>query len=151
MVEIRRVPASETFALRHRVLRPHVTIDEVALPGDDDADTGHFAAYDESGNVIGTATVRRESPPEEWGEPEGWRLRGMATEESLRGQGIGAAVLGAAIAHVAEHGGGLFWCNARMSALTFYERAGFVTRGEMWVDPDIGPHIRMWRRVDPAD
>lgn len=145
------VPASETFALRHRVLRAHQPIEAVALPGDDDPDTGHFAAYDEEGRVVGTATVRREAPPEDWGEPDGWRLRGMATDEALRSQGIGRAVLDAAIAHVAEHGGGLFWCNARTPAVSFYERAGFVTRGERWEDPDIGPHIQMWRMVEPSD
>ena len=33
-------------------------------------------------------------------------------------------------------------------AMRFYEREGFVTRGEPWVDPDIGPHIVMHRQVD---
>jgi len=28
-----------------------------------------------------------------------------------------------------------------------YERAGFVTRGEPWDDPEIGPHVAMWRTV----
>jgi GNAT superfamily N-acetyltransferase len=46
----------------------------------------------------------------------------MATSEGLRGQGIGTKVLDAVIAHVASHGGGLLWCNARLPAKTFYER-----------------------------
>jgi predicted GNAT family N-acyltransferase len=44
---------------------------------------------------------------------------------------------------VRERGGGLLWCNARVPAVAFYERAGFNTRGEVWNDPQIGPHIAM--------
>ena len=74
----------------------------------------------------------------------------MATADDRRNEGIGAAVLEAVIEHVRRSGGGLVWCNARTPALTFYERAGFTTRGEGWVDPKIGPHIAMELFVDPA-
>ena len=46
---------------------------------------------------------------------------------------------------LAEHcraaGGTLLWANARLPALEFYRRAGFVTSGEPWTDPEIGPHV----------
>jgi predicted GNAT family N-acyltransferase len=71
----------------------------------------------------------------------------MATAEGRRSQGIGQAVLAAAIAHVCSSGGGLLWCNARVPAVTFYRRAGFTTRGEPWDEPDIGPHVVMYRVV----
>ncbi len=74
----------------------------------------------------------------------------MATREDLRRLGIGGAVLEAAISHAAEHGGGLLWCNARVPAVTLYLRAGFVEDGEAWIDPVIGPHVVMWRTVQPA-
>jgi hypothetical protein len=32
--------------------------------------------------------------------------------------------------------------------VSFYERAGFVTRGEGWVDPIIGPHVAMELMVE---
>ena len=71
----------------------------------------------------------------------------MATREDLRNQGIGGAVLSRAIDHVVEHGGGLLWCNARVPAMSLYRRAGFVEHGDPWDDPDIGPHVVMWRIV----
>jgi predicted GNAT family N-acyltransferase len=71
----------------------------------------------------------------------------MATADGRRSEGIGAAVLAVVIAHVASHGGGLLWCNARLPAVEFYGRAGFLTKGETWADPDIGPHIVMSRDV----
>ena len=150
MIRVERVPAGVTFRLRREVLRPHETYEELVLPGDDDPDTGHFAAFDEKGNVVGTSTVRRESPPWEPGQQQAWRLRGMATADGLRGKGIGAQVLAATIDHVAREGGGLLWCNARTPAVEFYRRAGFETRGDVWEEPMIGPHIVMLRWVDPA-
>lgn len=147
MVEVERVAAARTYALRQRVLRPHETIDQLALPGDDEPDSGHFAALDD-GEVVGTASVRREPPPWAPDDTTAWRLRGMATADPWRNRGIGAAVLVAVVDHVRDHGGGLLWCNARTPALTFYRRAGFTTRGEAWVDPVIGPHVAMERFVD---
>jgi GNAT superfamily N-acetyltransferase len=145
-VQVEQVLPWVTLPLRQKVLRPHQTFAQLQQEGDNDPETAFFAAYDSAHRVVGTASVRREAAP--WGEP-GWRLRGMATEEELRGQGIGAAVLSRVIEHVARLGGGLLWCNARIPAQRFYERAGFVTRGESWIDPEIGPHIVMRRQVEP--
>jgi GNAT superfamily N-acetyltransferase len=148
-VRVERVGVAMTLPLRQRVLRPHQTLQQLANPGDDDPDTGHFAALVD-GEVIGTASVRREAPSWAPHNRAAWRLRGMATAEGWRNQGVGAAVLAVVIEHVRHEGGGLLWCNARTPALSFYLRAGFVTRGESWVDPLIGPHVAMERTVDAA-
>jgi len=142
-----RVPAATTYPLRQQVLRPHEPVEALALPGDDDPDTGTFAALTVDGAVVGTATVRPERCPWAPDRTDAWRLRGMATADRLRGHGIGALVLTAALAHVGMHDGGLVWCNARTGARRFYERAGFVVKGEEFNLPDIGPHVRMWREV----
>jgi GNAT superfamily N-acetyltransferase len=147
-VIVEAVPASVTFPLRQQDLRPHESFERLALPGDDDPDSCHLAARTAHRRVVGTATVRREAPPWEPATRTAWRLRGMATSEGLRGQGIGTQVLDAVITHVASRGGGLLWCNARTPAIAFYERAGFLTRGERWMDPNIGPHVAMWRNVE---
>jgi predicted GNAT family N-acyltransferase len=67
----------------------------------------------------------------------------MATAPSVRGTGVGAALLGACVAHVAEQGGARLWCNARVEAEGFYVRAGFKTETDVWDEPFLGPHIRM--------
>jgi predicted GNAT family N-acyltransferase len=147
-VRVEAVPAAITFRLRQRVLRTHEQPRQMALPGDDDSDTCHVAALTASDEVVSTANVRREPPPWKPSAEEGWRVRGMATTEELRGQDIGARLLDAALAHVAARGGGLVWCNARVPAQRFYSRAGFETRGEPWEDTDLGPHVVMWRYVE---
>jgi GNAT superfamily N-acetyltransferase len=156
---IEQVRADQTWKLRRQVLRPHETIQQLSLSDDDHPSTGTFAAIAEDGEIVGSARVAPEPPPFETdaesptGSPAApaWRLRGMATQEDARNQGIGAAVLDRAIRHVADHGGGLLWCNARLPAVNLYRRAGFVEEGDAWDDPDIGPHIVMWRSVGRAD
>jgi GNAT superfamily N-acetyltransferase len=140
-VQVQRVDAAATRPLRQRVLRPHETLEQLVFRGDDEPESGHFAVL-EGEEVVATGSARREPPP--WAvDGPAWRLRGMATAEDRRNRGLGGAVLTAIVAHVRDHGGGLLWCNARLPAVAFYRRAGFVTRGESWEDPVIGPHIAM--------
>jgi predicted GNAT family N-acyltransferase len=143
---IERVPAELTYPLRVQVLRPGQP-SRVVLSGDEDPMTGSFAALTTDGDVVGTAIVRPEPCPWRPEQAGAWRLRGMATAEELRGRGIGALVLRAAIAHVVLEGGQLIWCNARAAARTFYERAGFLVEGDEYIDPEIGPHVTMSRPV----
>jgi GNAT superfamily N-acetyltransferase len=122
------------------------------MAGDAQPDSGSFAAFDPSGTVIGCVTVHREPPPDaipQVGTGGSWRLRGMATADGHRRQGIGAALLTSAVAHVAAQGGTLLWCNARMPAVPFYRKGGFETAGQPWEVPELGPHIVMWRGVPP--
>jgi hypothetical protein len=173
-VEVERVPTTETLALRHAVLRPHLSLDAVSFAGDDDLDTASYAARDAAtGEIVATGSVRPEQPPwapgspthadhaghapyEVPGEAEAagrdpgttvWRLRGMATAEGHRGAGLGRGVLAALVDHVAAAGGGLLWCSARIKAVPFYERGGFVALGEPYDEPVIGTHVLMWTVV----
>ncbi len=149
---IDQVPAPATWPLRQAVLRPHQTVEEMGLPDDDHPLTAAFVAVDGHGEIVGTARVAPSAPPSsiEDRAPTGspaWRLRGMATRQDLRDRGIGGAVLGRAIEYVADRGGGLLWCAARVPAANFYRRAGFTPHGQPWEEPDIGPHLLMWRTV----
>ena len=130
--------AADTVALRRQVLRGGRP---VALPGDSDP-AFHVGVYDD-GTLVGTGNVRVQPAPWQPSLPA-WRLRGMATAPEARGRGVGTLVLGALMAHARERGGGVLWCHARTPAQRFYERAGLVTRGEPWEDPEIGPHVLMW-------
>jgi len=144
-VDVRKVEAADTLALRQRVLRPHQTIDELAREMDE-RDAVYFAAV-EDGAVIGTASVHREAPPWAAEDLGAWRLRGMATDAARRHQRVGTAVLNAVVEYVRERGADVLWCNARATAIEFYMRAGFTTRGESWEEPMIGTHVAMQRPI----
>ena len=142
-IDVGPIAAQDTWPLRKRVLRPHQEGDAVVLGGDDDPRAAHLGARDASGAIVGVATISPQECPWAPDRPGAWRLRGMATADELRGRGVVALVLGAAVRHAREHGASLIWCNARVGALDFYRRAGFVAAGERYVDPLLGPHLPM--------
>jgi predicted GNAT family N-acyltransferase len=145
-VDVEQVPAYLVLPLRQRVLRAHQNVADVGFEGDE---TGtHFAAFDTSSAIVGVVSLIGE-PPDTSGTPS-WRLRGMATEPALQRQGVGRALMSGLLDFVARSGGGSLWCNARLHAVGFYELFGFVVTGEVFEEPDIGPHVRMARRVDPS-
>jgi GNAT superfamily N-acetyltransferase len=158
-LEVRLIPAAASYPLRQAVLRPHLGIDSVVWEGDEAPGTATFGAIDRAtGAIVGVATAFPERAPFDLAvsglcsvverESATWRLRGMATREDLRGSGIGTRVLDSVLDYVAAEGGLLIWCNARVSAVGFYERAGFSTWGDEWVLPTVGPHVVMWRRIE---
>jgi len=145
--EIRRIPAAETRGLRHTVLRPNQPPQLAIYPGDDDADTLHLGLYIQ-GRLGGVASLYREPPPDALRTTTAWRLRGMAVDTSLRGQGHGAALLRACLEHAVQQGGTLVWCNARTTASGFYRSLGFSLKGDTFELPGIGPHHCMQRTLE---
>lgn len=147
---MRQVPVERIFELRKRVLRPHLGQDVPYVLEDDLLPTTvAYAAITSDDRVIGVGRLTPEPPPFGSAETAGWRVRAMATDPEVRGLGVGSAVLGAIISHAARAGGGVLWCNARLAARTLYERAGLQAEGEVWEEPDIGPHLVMWMQVRP--
>lgn len=146
---------ARTYELRRQVLRPHQRVEEMGWLDLDDPDAEVVGAVMASGEMVGTGAVMPEPPPARGGldPPPGvrtWRLRAMATRADARGGGVGRAVLDRLLDHVAGRGGGFVWCSARVPAVAFYERAGFVAVGEVFVVEGIGPHVHMWHVVDPS-
>ena len=142
---VERVDPAVTHALRHRVLRAGQPAASVNTASDAHPDAAAFAARTGDGTVVGTVIVAPERCPFLPDRPDAWRLRGMATDEAWRSRGVGTRLLDAALAHIRAAGGALVWCNARVPARAFYERAGFRVHGDEWVDPVIGPHVAMAR------
>lgn len=148
-MSLRSISASQTWELRHRLLRPNQAHDAVRYPGDADASTLHVGAF-AGGKLVGIASVYRHAPPGEE-DPTAWRLRGMATVPAARDRGHGSDMLLACSAHVARQGGTRLWCNARTAAAAFYARHGFTRCGEEFEIPPIGPHVVMERPVTGGD
>jgi ribosomal protein S18 acetylase RimI-like enzyme len=128
------------------VLRPGRTERDVVWPGDEHPEAGHFAVYAGGLAAVGVATVVPEPHPSDPRDGD-WRVRGMATDPSARGQGLGAALLAACVEHAAAHGAVRVWCSARVAAVSLYRRAGFAVETGEYDVPGIGPHRRMALRV----
>lgn len=149
-VEIQPIQAYETYLLRRDILRPGHDLAAVEFPGDDHPDTLHAGAF--IGRALcGIASVYRVPPPWDSDDTEAWQLRGMATLDEVRGRGVGRWLLALCMQHAYERAGHMMWCNARVSAMPFYSKLGFESRGdEFYVPgaPDAGPHYLMWRTLE---
>jgi GNAT superfamily N-acetyltransferase len=139
-ISVVAITAEQTIPLRGKVLRPnHRDMTDCQFAGDHLPLAGHFGAKSSSGEIVGIATIHTEALPDHPGvqqldrkliaefknEFAVWRLRGMATDDRLRGQGVGGEVLQACIAHARGNGAKLIWAHARTPALRFYQQHGF--------------------------
>jgi len=140
---IRRAEAAEVIDLRHRVLRFGLAREEAIFPGDDSPTSRHFGAFDNT-TAICCATFHKANYETE----PGWRLRGMATDERFRSRGLGRELLNyAEETLLGEDPIRLFWCNARIGALKFYQSQGWEIVSDLFDIPTAGLHYQMVKRI----
>lgn len=130
-MEIRRIRWQETIALRHAVLWPNRPPEFCHVEGDEDA--WHFGAYLPEG-LVSVASVYPENRTA--------RLRKFATAPRFQGKGIGTGMLNHILSELRNKGIGHFWCDARESAMGFYERFGMKPDGERFYKGEV-PYVRM--------
>lgn len=145
---VRDVPAADVWPIRHKVLRRGQPVFLCSYAEDYRPGARHFAAL-HCGRPVGAASVYHEDPPTEFvvqglTRGRGWRLRGMATIDEIRGTGAGSALLRTALTHAVLAGAEAVWCNARTSVAGFYRKHGFHTLGQEFELPGIGPHQFMY-------
>ncbi len=146
--EVRPISAALARTVRSPILRPNLPLDRTIFPGDDWPDSFHAGAF-ENGKLVGIATIIHQ-PPSGADDPALWRLRGMATLPEVRGKGYGTELVNDCIRYVARSGGTWIWCDARETALGFYRKLGFETRGDRY-QTESGPHFQMWRAITASD
>lgn len=122
--------------LRYEILRkPHgMPPSDTAFPGDEDESTLHLLALSEA-ELIGCSTLFID-------DSDAIQLRGMAVALNWQRRGIGHRMVETA-QDIASFKVKTLWCNARFSALGFYERHGWVQSGSFFDVPGIGQHIVM--------
>ena len=140
-IVVRRVAADDIRALRHAVLRPGLPFDATRFEGDELDTTIHLAA------LVGTAVVGCAS----WmlsvfADEPALQLRGMAVDPAWQGSGIGGRLLRHSEELFRDSPITLRWCNARTSAVGFYERQGWTVVSPVFDIPTAGPHCRMTKR-----
>jgi GNAT superfamily N-acetyltransferase len=141
------IDEQRTRALRRAVLRPNLPPD-APLPGDELTGGVHLGAVADDGTVLGTCFIYPDPCPWLPERAAAWHLRQMATADGYRGQGIGGAVLDAAVEHAARRGAELLWCSAREPAVPFYRGHGFATHSTVFTDVRHPiPHQYMWREL----
>lgn len=148
-MNIARIDAQATYAIRHQILRPSEPIEACAYPGDFDDETFHLGTYagaHAKEKLVGIASYYLESH-KAFQDQVQFRLRGMATLPEARGQGFGAALIDSAVSILKQNQATLLWCNARLSAVPFYKKLGFEIHGDLFEIANIGPHYVMYKRI----
>jgi GNAT superfamily N-acetyltransferase len=164
-MDVRRIEAKLSYDLRLRVLRGGRADAVLSMPQDEHPETAHFGAFMSARDMAPVAVARVAPEPLAHDRLDGsaaidargtpipmhrhWQLRGMASDPDVRGQGYGDAVMRACIEHVrsmrtsAASEPMLMWCNARTTAVGFYERFAMRVVSPEFEIPQIGSHVVM--------
>ena len=145
-MEVLRIKAIATYAIRHKMLRPSGTVEDCMFQGDHDELTFHLGAFVDK-KLVSVASFYFEKHPA-FSEAYQYRLRGMATLPEYQGQGYSSALLRTAFPVIKQNQCSLLWCNAREKALGFYKKVGFIATGELFSIPNIGKHMLMSVQID---
>ena len=143
MVEV-RVGAWSELGREAQAIRTAVFVDEQKIPADlewDAADAGavHAVACNRFGLALGTGRLLPHVPGVA-------KIGRMAVSQAVRSSGVGRAVLDALMAQARARGDREVLLHAQASAASFYARAGFSPRGQMFEEAGI-PHIEMVRAL----
>lgn len=138
---VKQITATETYVVRHPVLRAGKPIESCVFNGDDLETTYHFGIHD-GNNLIGVASFLKNSHAN-FEEVKQYQLRGMAILKAYQGMGIGHELLKHCDAFLIKKDVELIWCNAREIAVNFYKKNGFSVIGSPFNIKDIGPHFTM--------
>ncbi len=98
---------------------------ELELDGKDES-ARHAAAFAEDGEIIGTGRML-----------ESGKIGRMAVRQPLRRKGIGRALLNALVQEARRMNLPQVSLGAQLSAIPFYEGAGFQTYGDIFLDAGI--------------
>jgi phosphoribosylformimino-5-aminoimidazole carboxamide ribotide isomerase len=120
-MQIEQIRPELTWKLRNKVLYPDQKLYEMGL--EEDNDGLHFAAFEDNVIIAVISLFQR---------AEDYQFRKFAVDDAWQGRGIGAMVLNHVTDFVKLNGGKRLWCNARVSAIGFYIKAGFMHTGRLF-------------------
>jgi GNAT superfamily N-acetyltransferase len=143
MIQVKEIRAEETYPIRKEELRRNVSLSH-EMQGDHDPETLHLGLFLEDELVCIGSFMK--SAIDDSSELQ-YQLRGMATSAEHQGRGYGRTLLATAETLLRKRGAQALWCNARIVALDFYRKMGYVVTGPSFELPEIGTHYRMYKKL----
>jgi predicted GNAT family N-acyltransferase len=146
-MKVLRISAQDTYPLRQQMLVPSHELKKAKFDNDDDEDISfHLGAFSDS-KLVSVASFFYERNPI-FSDLHQYQLRGMATLAEYQGQGLSSELLSFAFPIIKQNFCTLLWCNARVSAIGFYEKVGFKKLNDEFFEIDeIGPHVLMYKNI----
>lgn len=113
MIELKQIKAEDTRELRHKVMWPHKHPEFVVLPND--AQGIHYGLFEDEIMVSVISLFI---------DGDQVQFRKFATDRAMQGRGYGTQLLQLMVEQVRGMGKKVLWCDARVTAIGFYERFG---------------------------
>ncbi len=135
-MNIRKISADDTLQLRRDVLYPNESLQAVKV--DHDEDGLHFGVFDQ-GQLVTVVSLFPGNGSAQF--------RKLATAPAAQGKGFGKAILAHLVDICKKENIKLLWCNARDTAVTFYDRLGYTKKGDYFVKGGIN-FVRMELPLD---
>ena len=112
--DLRVITANDTLPLRQQVLWPDKPVAHVMV--ENDAQAIHIGAFSQNALVgVGSFYTTEKSV----------RLRKLAVSEKMQGMGLGTRIVQFGAMKMKSEGFATLWCDARVTALKFYQNLGF--------------------------
>ena len=121
MISIEQIRPELTWRLRQEVLYPAQKLYEMEL--DEDQHGIHFGAFTDD-KLVGVVSLFQTD--------KSFQFRKLAVLHEYQKMGIGNALLRRVEEFAANEGGTVIWCNARVSAIGFYMKAGYEHTGKLF-------------------
>ena len=143
MHSIQKITATETYPVRHIVLRAGKPIESCQFDGDELVSTHHFGYY-LNNQIIGVISIF-EINNKQFLVQKSFQIRGMAVLPSFQKQGIGEALVKESEKFCTTQKANLIWFNARTTAVGFYQKMGYEIVGSEFEINEVGPHFLMFK------
>jgi GNAT superfamily N-acetyltransferase len=121
MITIEQIRPELTWRLRQQVLYPAQKLYEMEL--DEDNDGMHFGAFTDD-KLVGIISLFQHDTA--------FQFRKLAVLPEFQKMGIGNQLLNRIEEFASSEGGNIIWCNARVSAIGFYIKAGYSHTGKLF-------------------
>jgi len=121
MITIEQIRPELTWRLRQQVLYPAQKLYEMEL--DEDNDGIHFGTFTDD-KLVGIISLFQKGMS--------FQFRKLAVLPDFQKMGIGNQLLNRVEEFTQSEGGTMIWCNARVSAVGFYLKAGYSHTGKLF-------------------
>jgi GNAT superfamily N-acetyltransferase len=123
-ISIIKLPAEAVLPIRHQVMYAGYPVALARVEGDENAN--HWGLHAD-GKLVSVISLFESS---RYGGS--LQFRKFATLEDCQGKGYGSRLMKAVIEYAKSKQYARIWCNARLSALSWYQRFGFEQEGDAW-------------------
>ncbi|MDA3845126.1 MAG: GNAT family N-acetyltransferase [Vallitaleaceae bacterium] len=124
-----------SLLLRDEILRAPLGMNIFDEDLSDEINQIHFGAFMDT-QLIGILVLMEQG--------SSYKVRQVATKDNYRGLGIGSRLVGLAETWAMDHKIYKIVLHARITAITFYEKLGYVSEGALFSEIGI-PHMSMYK------